>query len=466
MSHVKGRESMRVSFQIVWPLVLAAGLVVPTPARGGAEIFAITPETGPAGTEVRIKGRGLKGTKHVLFAVGGTAKTARFRVLSDEELQIVTPEYYRPGAAATVAVLGPTGLAVAMPAAVQTIRRGTRGTNGNEPGAGFYHVLRGGRVQSAESVALIEGGGVVDGSRAPAMQLVKNGGVLMEFSNPNGIVFHEPGAVLGPAMFSPGHTPAQRIFHVQRITASSGVGPFIYQGTPRPDAAGIPAVPPGIEAVVPPAAGAGDIINLKGQGFARTTEVLFVNQNGQSRSAGFRIVSDRQLKVEVPDKDVITGTQLVMVVTTEGLTVTLPRGGILRPGQIFPALPGRQFPQDAILWLGRGDVLADSGGSRLVFIAPGGQVGTSRPGATFFVRRDGALAADRRGPEVWSGVPGVPGEGTRSLARLAGVHVFYEPGAILPEELKQAPLGHETPAIVPSFFDRPFVILPGPLFRP
>jgi hypothetical protein len=457
---------MRASRRIVWLLVLAAGWNIPKPARGGAEIFAIAPETGPAGTEVRIKGRELKGTKHVLFAVGGTAKTARFRVLSDEELEVVTPEYYRPGAAATVAVLGPTGLAVAMPAAVQTIRGDTRGKNGTEPGAGFYHVLGGGRVESAESVALIESGGVVNRSRTPAMQLVKRGGVLMEFSNPNGIVFHESGAVLGPAMFSPGHTQAQRAFHVQRITASPGVGPFLYQGAPRPDAAGIPAVPPGIEAVVPPAAGAGDVINLKGRGFARTTEVRFVNKDGQSRSAGFRVVSDRQLKVEVPDKDVITGTQLVMVVTTEGLAVTLPRGGILRPGQIFPALPGRQFPQDAILWLGRGDVLADSGGSHLVFIATGGQVGTPRPGATFFVQRDGALAADRRSPAVSSGMLGVLGKGTRSRARTGGVHVFYEPGAILPEDLKQAPLGHETPAIVPSFFDRPFMILPGPLFRP
>ena len=133
MSHVKGRESMRVSLRIIWLLVLAAGLVAAEPARGDAEIFAITPETGPAGTEVQIKGRGLKGTKHVLFAVGGTAKTARFRVVSDEELRVVTPEYYRPGAAATVAVLGPTGLAVAMPAAVQTIRAGTRGRNGPRP---------------------------------------------------------------------------------------------------------------------------------------------------------------------------------------------------------------------------------------------------------------------------------------------------------------------------------------------
>ena len=56
--------------------------------------------------------------------------------------------------------------------------------------------------------------------------------------------------------------------------------------------------------------------------------------------------------------------------------------------------------------------------------------------------------------------------GIQSPAWLGEGHVFYEPGAKLPEELKQAPLGHETPAIVPSFFDRPFVILPGPLFRP
>ena len=91
---------MRVHRQVVWlfvlVLVLVAGLMVPNPARGGAEIFAITPETGPAGAEVQIKGRELKGTKHVLFAVGGTVKAARFLVISDEELRVVTPEYYRP----------------------------------------------------------------------------------------------------------------------------------------------------------------------------------------------------------------------------------------------------------------------------------------------------------------------------------------------------------------------------------
>ena len=353
-----------------------------------------------------------------------------------------------------------------MPAAVQTIRTVTRGTNGDEPGAGFYHVLDGGLVQLAESVALIEQGGVVNTSRTPAMQLVKTGGVLTDFSNPNGIIFYEYGAVLGPSVFDPRHPLARRTFHVQTITASPGVGPFIYQGTLRPDAARIPAVPPHIEGVAPAAAGAGDVINLKGQGFARTTEVFFLNQSAQSRSAGFRVVSDRELKVEVPDKDVITGPQLVVVVTTEGLTLTLPRRGILRPGPALQAQPAPRLPQDAILWLGKGDVLANAGRNHLVFIARGGQVGTSRVGATFFVQRDGALAADRRGPAVPFGMPEVAGVRTMSLARLRAAHIYYEPGAILPEELKHAPIGHEMRAIVPSFFNRQFVILPGALFRP
>ncbi len=456
---------MRVALGISWLVVLAAGLVAARPARDSAEIFAITPETGPAGTEVRIKGRGLKGTEHVLFAVGGTAKTARFRVISDEELEVITPEYYRPGAAATVAVLGPTGLVVAMPAAVQTIRVVTGGTNGTEPGAGFYHVLKGGRVRTAESVALIERGGVVDRSRAPAMHLVKDGGVLMEFSNANGIVFHEQGAVLGREMINPRHTVAQRFFHVQRITASPGVGPFIYQGVPRPDVARIPAKKPGIEAVVPPAAGAGDIISLTGQGFARTTEVLLIGVFGHSQSAGFRIVSDRQLNVEVPDQGVVTGTQVLMVVTTEGLTVTLPRGGIVRLGQI-PALPGAQIPMTGILWLGNGEVLENYVGSQMVFIAPGGTFASFASGGTFFVQRDGAVVADRGARAGSFGIAGGLGVRVGSRMSVGASHVFYEPGAILPEELKKAPVGRETPAIVPSFFDRQFEILRGPLFRP
>ena len=47
---------MRVCRQVVWLLVLVAGLIVPNPARAGAEIFAITPETGPAVPRSSSKG--------------------------------------------------------------------------------------------------------------------------------------------------------------------------------------------------------------------------------------------------------------------------------------------------------------------------------------------------------------------------------------------------------------------------
>jgi hypothetical protein len=439
------------------------------PARAGPEIFAITPETGPAGTPVQIKGRDLKATKHVLFAVGSTAKTARFQVVSDEELQVIVPRYYRAGAAATVAVLTRSGMAVAMPASVQTIRGAAHGHSGNEPGAGFYHVLSRGRVLSAESVALIEHGGVVERSRTPAMHLVKKGGALLEFSNPNGIVFHEHDAVLGPALFNPRQTAPQRFFHVQNITASPGVGPFLYQSAPRPDPAAAPAVPPTISSVVPPAAGAGDVITLKGKGFARTTEVFFLNSQAQARSAGFRIVSDRQLEVEVPDKDAITGPQVVVVITTEGLTLTLPRNGTIRPGVARPNPGGTHWPlpQGAILWFGPGDDVPPGAGNHLFFIARGGQVGATQLGATYFVQRGGALTRDREDLVGALRLRGLPKHVTRSLARLGnGGRVYFEPGAILPEELRETPVGHETPAIVPSFFDQPFVILAGPLYRP
>src|SRR5215470_5147642 len=110
-------------------LALAIGLILAGPARAGPEIFALIPETGPAGTPVQIKGKGLATAKHVVFAVGRTLRTARFQVVSDEEVQVIAPEYYRPAAAATVAVLTPSGLAVAVPAAVQVVRTRTPGHN-------------------------------------------------------------------------------------------------------------------------------------------------------------------------------------------------------------------------------------------------------------------------------------------------------------------------------------------------
>jgi hypothetical protein len=394
---------------------------------------------------VQIKGKGLKTTKHVIFAVGRTVKTARFRVVSDEEVQVSAPEYYRPDAAATVAVLTPSGLTVAMPAAVQVVRTRTHGRNAREPGASFYHVLNGGRVASAGSVAVIEYGGVVDRSDTPAMQLVKHGGTLLDFGNPNGIVFYERGALFGPRFMDPRHLPTKTFISVPKITVSPGVGPFIYQHATRPDPKETPAGPPRIRSVVPPAAGAGDVVTLDGAGFSRTTEVLFLDPFRGARQAGFRVVSDRQLKLEVPDLDAITGPQLLAVITTEGLTITIPRDRTFRPGAMSTS-PGRTTThREAIGWIGPGDK-APPGFYQFFFVATGGLADQISPQATYFIQRGGTLGDERAG----AGRPRA---------------VYFEPGAILPERLKQAPACHEVRAIVPSLFNSTFTILPGPLFR-
>ena len=445
---------MRACRLTAWSLLLISSFPLEGSARAGPEIFGLTPETGPAGIQVQIKGKGLKTTRHVIFAVGRTLKTARFRVVSDEEVHVVAPEYYRPDAAATVAVLTPSGLTVAMPATVQIVRSRTQGHNAKEPGASFYHVLKGGRVTSAESIAVIEYGGVVDHSVTPAMQLVKHGGTLLDLHNPNGIVFHERGAIFGPKLMDPRHPSSVTFIQVAKITASPGVGPFIYQNPPRPDPGKDPAVPPWIQSVVPAAAGAGDVVTLDGTGFSRTTEVFFLDPTHGPRQAGFRVVSDRQIKLEVPDLDAITGPQLLAVVTTEGLTVTIPRYRTIHPGTMPTTTTQLMFAKlrDAICWIGPGDD-ASTVACRFYFVASGGLVDQVGHGATYFIQRGGTLGQE--GPGV--GPVGLRGGTARA--------VFFEPGAIVSQGLKLAPIGHEVRAIVPSFFDEPFLILPGHLFR-
>ena len=164
-----------------WSLVLAVWLVFPGLASAGPEIFSIEPESGPAGTPIQLKGKGLRTTGRVVFAIGRTISRARFKVVSDQEVEVIAPDCYRPGAAATVAVFTERGAAVAMPATVQTVRSPVQGTNVTETGESFFHVLDGGVVSTAGGVAVIEKGGVVVQSTNPAMQFVKSGGTLLEF---------------------------------------------------------------------------------------------------------------------------------------------------------------------------------------------------------------------------------------------------------------------------------------------
>ena len=72
-------------------LVLAILLALPASANAGPEIFSIVPESGPAGTPIQVKGKGLATTGRVAFSIGRTLRPAQFRIISDEEIEVLAP---------------------------------------------------------------------------------------------------------------------------------------------------------------------------------------------------------------------------------------------------------------------------------------------------------------------------------------------------------------------------------------
>ena len=421
--------------RVQWALFLAIWLVIPASALAGPEIFSIEPDSGPAGTPIQLKGKGLGTTGRVVFAVGRTISRARFKVVSDQEIDLLAPECYRPGAAATIAVFTEQGAAVAMPATVQTVRSPVQGTNVAEIGESFFHVLEGGVLSTAGGVAVIEQGGVVVQSTDPPMQFVKSGGTLLEFHNATGVVFYESAAKLGPGVVKPNRPAPVTLVRVPEITACPGIGPFRFVAAAAPDLASAPAVPPVIRGLSSRAAPAGAVVTLTGSGFARAIEVSFLGPTGAPHAAGFRVVSDHELRVEVPDGGARTASQLLAVLTNQGLAVTVPRNRTIRPTAL--ALFRRSAPQvhAALLWIGSGEMVG-SVANQSIFISPGGLVTQTEANRVYFIQHDGRLGDSGQNPSS----------------------IFFEPGAILPDRLKRAPVGQPVPVIVPSPVDEPFII--------
>jgi hypothetical protein len=419
-------------------LVLAIALAIGSAAsaRAGPEIFSIEPESGPAGTPIELKGKGLGTTVKVAFAIGRAVKIAQFKIVSDSALRVLAPECYRPGAAATIAVFTRHGAAVAMPATVQTVRSPVRGNDAAETGESFFHVLEGGILSNARGVAVIERGGVVVQSSDPPMQFVKSGGTLMEFHNSDGIVFYERAAKLGPGVVQRNRPAPITLVGLDEIKACPGVGPFRFQSPLLPIFDDVRAAPPSIRAFSPRAARPGEIVTVIGSGFARTTEVSFLGAARGLQVAGFRVVSDRELKVEVPEGETASAPQLLAIVTTEGLAVTVPRNQTIRPSAVARYRQNPALSRAALLWIGPHDVVSTAV-SRTVFVSPGGLVTQAAASHMYFVQHDGKLGDAGQNPTA----------------------VFFEPGAIVPDRLKVAPVGQPVPVIVPSSVEDPFVIV-------
>ena len=87
--------------------------------------------------------------------------------------------------------------------------------------------------------------------------------------------------------------------------------------------------------------------------------------------------------------------------------------------------------------------MVGSAASQSIFISPGGLVTQAEANHVYFIQHDGRLGDSGQNPSA----------------------VFFEPGAILPDRLKQAPVGQPVPVIVPSPVDGPFFILRVPDVR-
>jgi len=419
----------------IWPLkefrsfVPALGLFVAVAfllsgsaaARGGGpEIFSLDPAEGTAGDTIHVKGKGFKKTKQVLFVTSFTYKPAKFEVVSDDELEVVAPDFWTADTRASVVVWTNDGLTVGLPP--DTVR-----VNGNFEGSGrgrtTYQVVNGGHITSASGTVFVEDGGTVVKCHA-VVSFVAKGGTLTSLENPAGIIFHERGAVLGKEMTGPpvkNSYACRTLLEVREIVPSLGISDFVFQALPGADDK--PKSVPAIQSIAPAYGYAGDIVTLNGKGFLGTTEVYFCHgTSNPARSASFRVDSDRVLKAEVPNGGDINFYLYIIVINPLGATVTVPPPN--RDKVIFQADRGNF----SFRFVHAGET--DAGSMHGCFIEKGGLVEMQTHVA--FVKNGGRLVQ-------------------------VADFMVYEPGAIIPTASDREKKGHhEVPRLeasrVPALF--------------
>jgi len=372
-------------------------------ATGAPEIFSVKPDRGWAGETIRIAGVRLGDTKQVLFNADNRLKETTFHVVSDKQLDVVVPEIFVDRTEVTLVVVTPWGVTVGVPPSVVQVSEAVHRANGR-----FLHVLKGGALTRASGTLFVEAGGVAEDSSA-GLQFIKADGVLVSDRHSQGVVYHEPGAILTRTSGSDRHrdTSRQHVIEVPEIKASLEVEPFLIQSPPQ--ATGEAKSVPHIETIEPQTARSGGTVRLLGSGFLQTNAVWFAGRDSRGVTpAGFRLISDREIQVQVPQA---WGEQVVVVANRKGMTFTLHKSG-----------PISDHSRVDISRVARG-VVATSG--RGAFLVEDGGLVTAR-GNLFFVKRGGRITS---------------GEGAA---------VFYEPGADIPADVLRKDNCREVPLIEPS----------------
>lgn len=172
---------------------------------------------------------------------------------------------------------------------------------------------------------------------------VKKGGTLIDARG--GTVFHEPGAILGEQVKA---GTATKIVEVPAIGLSLGIEPFIF--TPAPALPGTPTTAPLIVSIDPGEALPGEVVSLRGEGFTGTSQVTFY-PGSSGLNAGFRVLSDTELEVQVPD-DNSFGRHVIGVTNIKGTTLTVASDSIVTFGDVsgvqLPAKPRPRRPGEPV----------------------------------------------------------------------------------------------------------------------
>ena len=355
-------------------------------------IRAINPTVGVPGQKIRLTGEHFGRAKKVLFAVGYVSHEAEFFIVSDTELEVTVPEFYRVERSfeASIAVVNSSGVSVTCPATADVIRDSVRFINGN-----FLHVMDGGDVEDARTITVIEDGGIVTRVYGAAWIFVRSRGMLGK-ADYAGTVFYEPGARLGPSITIPGKNDWDRTvvaaIPVSVIQVAEGIGPFTYQSVSSPASQQISQEPPKVTHLKPSRVTPGSIVTVTGRGLTGTKNVWIAGGYGEPLPAGFQVFSDESLKFEVPHPHQAEHSKFCAILSTpRGTTIAASQEIIVHPHGPEPTpknKPHQNF--GTVMWVRDGEVANPENGAGMAFIENGGSVLDGHAKA-FFVRKGGVL---------------------------------------------------------------------------
>ncbi len=342
-------------------------------------ITSIQPTTGPMGTPVTIRGRGFSTTKRVLFYVRNGSKDAAFRIVDDDALLVVAPEWLKDDASATIVVETPEGIAVSFPESFTWENAPSPNTDSYSERPGYF-VVRDGRTRHGPAgTVLVQSGGTLNsfGSygdiKVVGPFFVQREGTV-DISSRQAVVYVEPDAILSQSTLR-----NTRVINTPKISVNDA-GCFTYTACAGPTYRKTTGEPPHVVGIRPYSALPGEVITVSGSGFLNTEMVELISAHGVRLrpQPGFRIVDDSTLRVEIPDDrtklNYLRGgggmgveSCHLLIVTPLGATVTATQDE-------FHVIDdaSSETVRDGIAWVSKGGVY--SGHAGLVFVESGGAV--------------------------------------------------------------------------------------------